>query len=344
MFVRRSRHRKKKHFFGLLLVSSVTAIGFLRTDVLFPLLFATIYPILAFRCQSSLPPRTFSTSQDIIWTMTINFDRWFDVSFLSIRTSGCRARLIVFTDTEHIFDHHFARVLEMTRAEVRRATLPPGRLLTDLVRFQWILSFLKTCQFKIDRLFMLDAHDIYFHKDPFEVLTSKDTMIFIEEGTKIKNDQYNTEWIDLCFGANGTRVKNQTIICAGTIYGPPHLFIKFAELVLARWPLPDCLWDQPIVNYLIYTGELAKVGIKTQSMDCNGPVLTLSSCSQSVKPVNGVLEGFNGKDEIPYVVHQWKQFEAFRDMYIDRCDMSEYMEQLQLHMGIDLKWKKPVRS
>jgi hypothetical protein len=79
--------------------------------------------------------------------------------------------------------------------------------------------------------------------------------------------------------------------------------ILCAELVFGSWPLSRCQWDQPIVNYLIYTGELAKAASKRS----HGRVFTLSNCNGSVKPVNGVLDGFKGKNEIPYVVHQWKQ-------------------------------------
>jgi hypothetical protein len=73
-------------------------------------------------------------------------------------------------------------------------------------------------------------------------------------------------------------------------------------------------------------------------------VLTLSNCNGSVKPVNGVLEEFNGKNEIPYLVYQWKQLWEFKYMYVDRYDMSEYMKQLLWHLGTDLKWEKPMFS
>jgi hypothetical protein len=78
----------------------------------------------------------------------------------------------------------------------------------------------------------------------------------------IKDNCLNTDWIKICFSDDGARVRNQELICTGTIYGPPHLFITFAELVLASWSLLKCRWDHPIVNYLISTGELAKAASK----------------------------------------------------------------------------------
>jgi hypothetical protein len=91
---------------------------------------------LLFRCASSLPPRTVSTTRDLVWTMTLNRDRLFDVTLLSIRTSGCRARIVVFTSVGHEYNPHFASVLEMSGAEVHRQQLPSGRYLNDFVRFQ----------------------------------------------------------------------------------------------------------------------------------------------------------------------------------------------------------------
>jgi hypothetical protein len=191
---------------------------------------------------------------------------------------------------------------------------------------------------------MLDAYDIFFHRDPFEVLSFNNTIVLFEEGWPIRNAGVNPWWIDVCFGTDGDKIKDQQAICSGTIFGPPDVFIKFAEFVLEKWPKPNCLWDQPIINYLLYTAEFERIGVKITKFDCNGPVLTLSNCPQSVKEVNGIREGFNGKNEIPYVVHQWKQFPDFKEMYVDRCDMTDYIMKLAKINKIDLNWVTPIRS
>jgi hypothetical protein len=298
-----------------------------------------------FRCSSSLAPRTASTIRDLVWTMTLNRDRWFDITLLSIRTSGCRARIVVFTDIKHRYHPHFARVLNMTGAEIHRQQFPLNRHSNDFVRFQWIFEFLKKDHDGIDRVFMLDAFDIFFHRDPFEVMFFENTLVLIGEGWAIgaKGNKPNRWWQDVCYGQKGNRVKNNETICAGTIFAPFHIFVRFTELLLVKWPMSHCLWDQPIGNYLFYTGELRTAGINVKVLGCLGPVLTLAACPQKVLSVGDIKEGFNGNDEIPYVVHQWKRRPQFRDMYVERCDMSAFMKQQQRLLKSNLNWLKPIR-
>jgi hypothetical protein len=304
----------------------------------------SFFPIIPpFRCASSLAPRAASTTRDLIWTMTLNFDRWFDITLLSIRTSGCRARIVVFTDDQHVYHPHFFRVLMMTEAEVHRRILPVGPYLNDFVRFQWIRGFLKEHTHEIDKLFMLDAFDIFFHRDPFEALFFNDTLVLIGEGWSLRRAGLNPGWLATCYGTNAKHVLDNETICAGTIFGPPAVFIAFVELLLAKWPQPHCLWDQPIVNYLLYSGEMKKAGIKVKALNCFGPVLTLARCPKRVARVGDVQEGFNGNDEIPHVVHQWKHFPLFLDMYVERCNMKEYMTKLQKMLKVDLNWSEPIR-
>jgi hypothetical protein len=342
MVADRRRHVPLPYIHSTLLFL-VTALGLGLVPTLAPVRVAVLR---AFACRTSLPPRTFSGPRDVIWTMSLNFDRWFDISLLSIRTSGCQARVVLFTDMDHQFDTHFVRVIAMTWTEIRRRTLPPGRLLTDLVRFQWILAFLNDAQEEIDRVFMLDAYDVFFHRDPFEVFNSTTQMSLIEEGWPLRVAGVNAMWMTACFSQRATPFMWDETICSGTIYGPTQLFVKFATLVLSTWAtlnIYQCLWDQPIINFLFHSKEFERNGIPAESFPCHGPVLTLSNCPSSVKRVDGVLEGFNGKGRIPYVVHQWKQFSNFRDMYVDRCDMSEYMNETAAATGVPLNWTRPAR-
>jgi hypothetical protein len=168
-------------------------------------------------------------------------------------------------------------------------------------------------------------------------------MVFIEEGWRLEDAGMNVMWLEQCFGTKWLSIKSNETICAGTIFGPPEQFFKFAELLLSKWPLPDCWWDQPIVNYLLHTGEFAKIGIQARSFGCDGPVLTLSNCGHRVKTIHGVPEGLNELSQIPYVAHQWKAFDDFRDMYLERCDMSNHMQKLQKLSPVDLNWTAPER-
>jgi hypothetical protein len=50
-----------------------------------------------------------------------------------------------------------------------------------MIRHPWIAMFLKEHWREIDHVFMMDAFDGYFHRDPFEDLNFEG-MAFFEEG------------------------------------------------------------------------------------------------------------------------------------------------------------------
>jgi hypothetical protein len=292
-----------------------------------------------FRCSSSLAPKTVSTRRDLIWTIVLKFDRWFDLALLSIRMCGCRARIVLLTETDVIFESHFARVLEMTETEVWRKPveqLPIGRL-----RFHGIVGFLNGHRSEFDYVLMCNAQNAFFHRDPFEILSVENAMVFVGQGELQEESSPHSMWLYECYDDDQMElIKQKEVICSETVFGPSEQFLMFAELVLSEWPGPSCSWDQPIVNYLLYTGAFEKIGIQTKSYGCDGPVLTVASCPQEVKAVGGVAECFNGKSEIPYMTQLWNHLDAFKDMYFARCDMSEYMQRFS---ALDLNWSAPGR-
>jgi hypothetical protein len=191
---------------------------------------------------------------------------------------------------------------------------------------------------------MLDAFDVYFHRDPFEVLNATDSMILVEEGWLLQGAGLNAWWLHDCYPHDADKVGRQQTLCTGTIYGPSELFLKFVALMLELWPKVNCPWDQPVMNYLVHTGEFQRSGVPVRTVGCNGPVMTLARCGRDFRLVNGVKEPFNKNGVIPHVVHQWKQWEVFTRMYVDRCDLTEYMDELQARSPVDLNWSAPVRD
>jgi hypothetical protein len=276
--------------------------------------------------------------------MATERDRWYDVTLLSIRTCGCRARVILSTDPTHVFSPHFDRVIRLTSTEIWRHPIPEGAHTADMVRHPWISVFLKTHRTEFDHVFMMDAFDCYFHRDPFEFLNFEE-MAFFEEGWTIENAGVNGPWIEECFDQTvRTKLLKFGAVCSGTMYGTPSLFLKFEAVILERHFWEHCGVDQPILNVLVHTGELQTRGIPFRIMSCTSPVLTLSNCPREIKNVDGVLEVFNGNNTVPHVVHQWKAFEDFRTLYVKRCDMTQFMKNLEEKLGIDLNWSAPMRE
>jgi hypothetical protein len=299
-----------------------------------------------FKCQTTLPARCFSTRRDVIFTMAVLEDRWFDITLLSIRTCGCGARIVLYTILEQVFTPHYGRVIAMTNAEVVHRDVPRGASTVDMIRHPWLQHFLLGSIGSVDRIFMVDAHDVFFHRDPFEVLNFTDSMAFFVEGCPIGRAGMNAGWMKHCFGeAALAEVRDNDTICAGTIYGDAKSFIRFLDVILNRMygTQHNCAIDQPIVNWVVYHGDLQRAGVKFRLMPCNGPVLTLSNCPRTIRRVGEIEEGFNSDGVIPHVVHQWKSFIPWKWMYVRRCNMTVYIRTLEARTGQDLNWTEPVR-
>lgn len=300
-----------------------------------------------FTCRGVLTPRTSSGLRDLIYTMAIRADRWYDVTLLSMRSSGCGARIVLHTEDFHVFPEHFARVIEMTATEVVRGVISDWAKSTDMTRHPWMRDYLSAHGSEFDRVFMVDAHDIYFERDPFEVLTETDSMVFFEEGWPLRVAGLNMWWLDLCFGQSGRdQVSHGETLCSGTIYGGTAVFQRFLDIICQKslWQRTDCTVDQPILNWLVYSGALGRAGIKFHSMSCTGPVLTLARCPRHIGVVQGIMVGFNAAGVIPYVVHQWRARRDFKDMYVERCDMTQYIRNYEKRTGIWLNWSRPIRE
>jgi hypothetical protein len=235
-------------------------------------------------------------------------------------------------------------VIELTRTEIWRCSIPEGSSTADMIRHPWIATFLKEHWWDFDHVFMVDAFDCYFHRDPFEDLNFEG-MVFFEEGWPVIETRVNAQWINVCFADEMVyRLNYCDVVCCGTIYGTVDAFLQFEELLLEQRWWKRCTIDQAILNVLLHTGELDARGVRYTMMPCAGPVLTLSNCPRSIGSVSGELEVFNGDGVVPHVVHQWKSFPDFRDLYVKRCDMTKYMIDLQKMLGIDLNWSAPERE
>jgi hypothetical protein len=277
--------------------------------------------------------------------MATNRDRWYDVTLLSIRSSGCLARVVVATETTHVFDPHYDRVIRLTLTEVYRHERVEGARSNDMLRHHWIFDYLTEHVNELDHVFMMDAFDCFFHRDPFEELNWNDTMAFVDEGWLLDNSGPNGGWITECFGASVlSTIGHFDTLCSGTIYGSARRFLEFEKVFLAGDLWEHCAVDQAMLNYLVYSGKLQAAGIPYMILPCNGTVLTLSNCPREFKDVNGMREVFNDKGVVPHVVHQWKARDDFRNMYVGRCDMTAYIRHLENESGQSLNWAPPVRD
>ena len=75
-------------------------------------------------CKSSVPVRTFSTPRDLLYTCVLKKNHWYDITLLSVRTSGCKAKIALVTEIDHDFGRFFELVLRYTDTDVYRVNPP----------------------------------------------------------------------------------------------------------------------------------------------------------------------------------------------------------------------------
>jgi hypothetical protein len=276
----------------------------------------------------------------MLFTIVTGTDRWYDVTLLSIRTAGIAARVIVITLPEKTFDPYFDRVIQLTSVEIYRMESPGGASTPDMHRHPWILAFLTEHEGEFDRVFMFDAFDCYFHRDPFEELNF-DEMAFFEEGWDLRVAGDNEMWVEICFNRSFfyTMCDHPTL-CSGTMYGSARVFVAFERLLLDQRFWVHCSLDQPILNVIVYTGVMKATGVPYRTVPCTGPILTLSHCPRSIRLENGVWEAFNNESRVPHVVHQWKAYDDFRQLYVERCNMTDYIHNVEGWTD----WESPIRG
>jgi hypothetical protein len=185
------------------------------------------------------PAETHSTPRDLIAMLVMGKERLFDLVLLGIRSSGCKAHIVLFALKNRTWDPSFTRIMDLTETELISEDFP--RIYThEWSLSTWLLKFLVHHVEDYDRIFRIDAFDVWFERDPFQIFEPDDGMIFFMEFLKQGQEKWNTLWVMGCFG----RRRALSILChyyivnGGTIIGTTRVWMHFL-----RFFLQDKYWD-----------------------------------------------------------------------------------------------------
>lgn len=274
-----------------------------------------------FECRNAFPQETFSTRGDLILTCIRNKNEGYEQFLLSIRTTGCKARLIILTEVGHVFPDKYKILIDYTDAEVVEMSTP-YQLSNDFTRNTWFLEFLEARRNEFRRIFVCDAFDVWFQRDVFQIFNATDRITFIGEDQAIGQQPINKEWVMGCYGAAGAeKLADKLILCHGTIYGSPELLYQYFKVLMSEKWSDGCPLDQPKLQHLAYDGILAQHGIKWEYSGCDGPVLTMRQCGNRGKKINGVMMITNRFEIAPHIVHQWnkRMFRRLKLVMMRKC-------------------------
>lgn len=178
------------------------------------------------------------------------------------------------------------------------------------VRYKLYEEFLRDKLDKYNMVLHADIRDIFFQKDIFQLYENKGKFIGLGLESGTISEQRNANWMKNQYGEKiFEELKNEKIICSGTIFGTAaefYLLVKnIWEQILLKSPYDINIHDQTATNYLIYHKKMFN--------DClifldnyNGSIMTVGidkNKNFSFDLDNNLLN-FNSTNK-PAVIHQY---------------------------------------
>ena len=172
------------------------------------------------------------------------------------------------------------------------------------IRWKLYIDFLNKNKNKYKLVLHADVRDTIFQKDIFKFYENYGPFfgIAIEDG--LLSQEVNKQWvIGYCGEEKYNKIKNERIICFGTLWGTLDKFLEFSNIFWQKLIQKPYVIDQAIGNYLIYYEKVLKDYIIKS--DNFGPVMTLAlskRCNILVDKDNRILN-FGG--QIASIIHQY---------------------------------------
>lgn len=279
-------------------------------------------------CQKSHFKSNFSSPRDAILLYGTKLTSGLHLTIKSIRSTGSMARVILLTPKRSYFSSEDIKLLDKYKVELYDDYFIPlnQKVVPHMLRFNHELKWLMEREQDIDRILHTDSYDIFFQDDPFKNIFHDD-LIFVLEPHFIRNCGWNLNWFSQCYGENITRkYHNNFIICSGSIAGSVSNYVKLLKLMTTQPEWQKCYSpsnDQPILNYLMWSGKIDEAGIKYHFTGCNGGFMTIKWCvvNDQVKfNENGYV--LSPSLSIPSYLHQYNRIQSLNNYLFKTCEIT----------------------
>jgi hypothetical protein len=266
-----------------------------------------------------------STSRDVILTGATKYGPGVLRLISSLRQTGCRARIFIFT----FYDTEFPPILLECGVTLVFAK-PSTRSIRSpfKIRWEWYYSFLRNHTGQFDRVFHTDAFDAFFFEDPFNFAGGPNDIYFQVEDRPIRDCPYNKLWVlGHHYDINRYKLISNIIACSGSLLAGVAPFLRFAELMVTHpeWPFGwGHGYDQGDFNYVLYSIFQLEEKWKIHEMGCNSGFLTMQYCSQWQSAFfsvgNKTLLVPNSSRNVSYV-HQYNRYPAVDEWITRICTL-----------------------
>jgi hypothetical protein len=268
-----------------------------------------------------------SSSSDIVLLYASTASRKLMLTVKSLRSSGSRCRIILFVPESIHIDRLNRVLLQMYSVEiVRHSKTDPRSKVPHMYRYECELRWLEAQTVPVSRVLHTDAFDVFFQGDPFTSHISSTKLTLIVEPHCIRSCGWNLAWVKRCYGDSGmSALGHRFIVCSGSIGGPASEYLKLLKLMTTRPEWQTC-WgeslDQPILNYLLWNGDIDRANIQYRLTGCDGGFFTMQWC---VTEANVLVNEFNqvitSEGTIPSYLHQYDRNQAFARKLFNACSL-----------------------
>ena len=224
--------------------------------------------------------------------------------FSSFKKAGFKnSDCIMFVDTVNQFTINKMKSLGVIVYEI-----PIKFRNENIINCRWKIyeDFLMDNADKYNLVFTTDLRDSFFQRDVFKCYENNNKPflgVAIEDG--ILTNEINQQWILNSYGENiYQNIKNERIICVGTIWGTIDKFHEFSRIMYEQLNTGQNRVEQAVGNVLIYNDKLFHDCL-VESINDNGYVMTIGLTNRDNINLDNENNILNGNGEIAAVIHQY---------------------------------------
>ena len=179
----------------------------------------------------------------------------------------------------------------------------------EITKLRWKLykDYLEKNKGKYNLVFSTDIRDVFFQKDIFQYYKTNKPFLGVAIEDNILNEKTNKRWITNFAGKKKHKViKNEKIICFGTVWGSFDIFLEFSKILWGKIKLSNKnTKDQGIGNYLLYYEKIFNDYIIKS--DNYGPVISIGWNKMKDIKIDSNNNILNFRGEIAWVIHQYER-------------------------------------
>jgi hypothetical protein len=301
------------------------ALGYFSAFAIFPFIYSSLRPPpIASHCDFNFTSRAVGSPSDALFLYSSSFVPGLELALRSFRSTCLLCRIVLFADSSFALNDRQSLLFQTLRVELittcvdakNRSSAP------HMFRYECIQSYLES-HADVRRVFHSDAHDVFFQGNPFLSL-SPTHLSFVVEPHCIRTCGWNLNWLVQCYGIRVMGwITSRFIVCSGSIGGPAREFQKLIALMVRQRHWTTCWghsFDQPILNALLWSGEIASAGIRYQLGGCDAGVYTMQWCvierEVLMNEDNVVVSRVGTK---PFLLHQYNRIENFDAYLFEKC-------------------------